>query len=112
MLDCRGCGLDPGALGRVFDALSLNSHLTALHCDKQVSNLSSRFARSRVLPAVLACASLRTLNWDDMGPTCGAVAKSVEEVLEGRQEEAAAPPPAQRLLRVGVGAGSGGGRGV
>ena len=82
-LNISNCELDLEALGRVFDALRLNSHLRKLSCrqlwPENPPDLQA-FARARVLPAVQGCASLlRELRWDSKGS--GPAGKEVERIL-------------------------------
>jgi hypothetical protein len=58
-LNVSDCGLDDELLGPLVDALHHNKHLRALRCLN--STMTDAFARDRLLPAVLACTSLTTL---------------------------------------------------
>ena len=62
-LDLQSCVLNANGLGPLFDALPRNSHLRTLECSLGGGNLyfSTEFTHERMLPAVRANTSLRTL---------------------------------------------------
>lgn len=108
LLSFIGCSLDAEALGLVFDALRLNRHLSALYCWKDRRNLSSHFARaSRVLPAVRACSSLQTLEWDGSAYRGDVAWDEAKEILRGRRETAVVAVVAPQVQGAGASSSDG-----
>ncbi len=69
-LHIHNCDLGDAGMGPIVDALPHARCLHTLNCPNNA--MSEAFARERLLPAVRACASLRTLKatqpWDGVGP--------------------------------------------
>jgi hypothetical protein len=60
-LDVSGDEVAEEEFGELLDALPRNTHLRALGCEYEPGSASAAFVRERLLPAVRANASLRTL---------------------------------------------------
>jgi hypothetical protein len=80
-LDIRGCGLQEGALGPLFDALPHNTHLRTLQLG--IVTASVAFVRERLLPAVRANTALTMLLITVTGEGEGA-AREAQEIVNSR----------------------------
>lgn len=84
LLDVSHCRLADEGLGLLVEALRTNTHLEVLQC--RSNGMSARFARTRLLPAVRANASLRRL---EVTSTCRHPAAVTAERVVARRTTAA-----------------------